>query len=323
MLTNFLRAIQQAVWLGITLATFLSFRAKSRNLLLQIDGNFSSSEPWTATHLSFLFVAVGIIAFLYSSVGHAGASGYIAVMALWGLAATTIRPTALILNILVATIGSFQFWKAGHFSWKLFWPFALLSIPAAYLGGYLQLPAAILKILIGLVLIFSAVRLIFRRADPATTNPPTLPVALGTGGTIGFLSGLTGTGGGIFLTPASALFSMGEDSPGCSCFRFVYIGQFDFRFGGILQCPSHHSVAWVRAGTGRYRLWRPRIISRQPSLSRAHHFSPARDCSHHRRIEIDFYEMISGRSCSFGARRGRPWIFFVIRLQDFVHVVFE
>ena len=97
------------------------------------------------------------------------------------------HPTdCVILNILVATIGSFQFWRAGHFSWKLFWPFALLSVPAAYLGGYLQLPASILKILIGLVLIFSAVRLIFRRRDPATVNPPTLPVALGIGGAIGF-----------------------------------------------------------------------------------------------------------------------------------------
>jgi len=89
------------------------------------------------THLILLFLAVGLIAFLYSSVGHAGASGYIAVMTLFGLGATTIRPTALVLNILVASIGAFQFWRAGHFTWKLFWPFALLSIPAAYLGGYL------------------------------------------------------------------------------------------------------------------------------------------------------------------------------------------
>src|ERR1043165_2243153 len=103
-----------------------------------------------ATHLAFLFVAIGLIAFLYSSVGHAGASGYIATMTLFGIAATTIRPTALVLNILVAIIGSFQFWRAGHFSWRLFWPFALLSIPAAYLGGYIQPSASILRILIGI-----------------------------------------------------------------------------------------------------------------------------------------------------------------------------
>src|SRR5467141_1955085 len=117
-------------------------------------------------HLIFLFLAVGVIAFLYSSVGHAGASGYIAVMALWGLAPTIIRPTALVLNILVASIGAFQFWRAGHFDWRLFWPFALLSIPAAYLGGYLQPSASVLRILIGVVLLLSAGRLIFRRGDP-------------------------------------------------------------------------------------------------------------------------------------------------------------
>jgi uncharacterized protein len=152
-------------------------------------------------HLTWLFLAVGVIAFLYSSVGHAGASGYIAVMALWGFAPTVIRPTALVLNILVATIGAFQFWRAGHFRWELFWPFALLSVPAAYFGGYLQLPAHILKLIIGLVLLFSAARLFFRRGDPTDIHPPSLPLSIGTGGAIGFLSGLTGTGGGIFLTP--------------------------------------------------------------------------------------------------------------------------
>src|SRR4029077_9387463 len=129
-------------------------------------------------HLILLFLAVGLIAFLYSSVGHAGASGYIATMTLFGLAATTIRPTALVLNILVASIGPFQFWRAGYFSWKLFWPFALLSIPAAYVGGYLQPSASVLRVLIGLVLLFSAVRLMFRRSDPPQTFPPSRPTAI-------------------------------------------------------------------------------------------------------------------------------------------------
>src|SRR5467141_854161 len=153
------------------------------------------------THLVLLFIAVCLIAFLYSSVGHAGASGYIAVMTFWGLAPTVIRPTALVLNILVALIGTFQFWRAGYFSWNLFWPFALLSIPAAYLGGYLQPSASVLKILIGVVLLFSAARLLVRRSDPPQTFPPSQPVAIGVGAGMGFLAGLTGTGGGIFLTP--------------------------------------------------------------------------------------------------------------------------
>src|SRR2546421_8439288 len=98
------------------------------------------------THLVLLCVAITLIAFLYSSVGHAGASGYIATLTLFGVAATVIRPTALILNILVAAIGSFQFWRAGYFSWRLFWPFALLSVPAAYFGGYLPPPPSLLRI---------------------------------------------------------------------------------------------------------------------------------------------------------------------------------
>src|SRR5205807_8644683 len=124
-----------------------------------------------ATHLVLLFLAIGLIAFLYSSVGHAGASGYIATMTLFGLAPTVIRPTALVLNILVASIGAFQFWRAGHFCWKLFWPFALLSIPAAYVGGYLQPSASVLRILIGIVVVCSATRLRFRRGDPPPPSP--------------------------------------------------------------------------------------------------------------------------------------------------------
>src|SRR6185312_8520167 len=154
-----------------------------------------------ASHLALLFIAVGVIAFLYSSVGHAGASGYIAVMALFGLAPNVIRPTALVLNILVAIIGSFHFWRAGHFSWKLFWPFALLSVPAAYVGGYVRLPVAVLRIVIGIVLLCSAARLFFRRRDPDDVAPPPVPAAVGIGAGLGLLSGLTGTGGGIFLTP--------------------------------------------------------------------------------------------------------------------------
>ena len=153
------------------------------------------------THLVLLFLAIGVIAFLYSSVGHAGASGYIAIMTLFGVAPIVIRPTALVLNILVASIGSFQFWRAGYFSWRLFWPFALLSIPAAYVGGYLQPSASVLRILIGLVLLFSALRLMFRRSDPPKTAAPSQPVAISVGAGLGFLAGLTGTGGGIFLTP--------------------------------------------------------------------------------------------------------------------------
>lgn len=148
-----------------------------------------------------LTLAVFAVAFLYSCVGHAGASGYIAAMTLFGLAPAVIKPTALALNILVATIASWQFRRAGHFSWKLFWPLALASVPCAFLGGYVNLPTRAFKILVGLVLLASAARFLFDPPAEPAANHPSLPKSLGIGAGLGLLSGLTGTGGGIFLTP--------------------------------------------------------------------------------------------------------------------------
>ena len=91
----------------------------------------------------WLSVLIFLAALLYSSVGHAGASGYIAAMALFGLAPVVMKPTALVLNILVASIATVQFYRAGHFDWKTFWPFAFGSIPFAFLGGALSLPTSI------------------------------------------------------------------------------------------------------------------------------------------------------------------------------------
>jgi len=157
----------------------------------------------TAESLALMCVALLVVAFLYSSVGHAGASGYIAVMTLFGLAPTVIKPSALVLNILVACLATWQFWRAGHFSWRLFWPFALLSVPFAFLGGYINLPAHLFKILIGLVLLYSAFRFLMKQRSDAeeNTKPPKMALALAVGAGLGLLAGLTGTGGGIFLTP--------------------------------------------------------------------------------------------------------------------------
>ncbi len=153
--------------------------------------------------LLLLSLAIALVAFLYSSVGHAGASGYIAVMTLCGLTAGVIKPAALVLNILVACLAAWQFWRAGHFDWPLFWPFALLAVPCAFLGGYFNLPAHLFKILVGLVLLFTAARFLLKpqAEDEAAIQPPGKPVALALGAGIGLLSGLTGTGGGIFLSP--------------------------------------------------------------------------------------------------------------------------
>lgn len=155
----------------------------------------------TVDHVLWICLAILAVAFLYSSVGHAGASGYIAVMTLFGLAPSVIKPAALVLNILVATLTAWQFWRAGYFSWRLFWPFAVLSAPFAFLGGYVNLPTHAFKILVGLVLLFSSARFIMQSGPDQEPKEPSKPIALSVGAGLGLLSGLTGTGGGIFLTP--------------------------------------------------------------------------------------------------------------------------
>src|SRR5260370_17578443 len=96
-----------------------------------------------------------IVALLYSTVGHAGASGYLAVMALFGMAPVVMKPTALMLNIIVAAVGAIRFYHAGFFSWRTFWPFAVASIPASFIGGSLSLPVPVYKSIVGAVLLYA------------------------------------------------------------------------------------------------------------------------------------------------------------------------
>ncbi len=155
------------------------------------------------TTVALLALLILVAAALYSSVGHAGASGYLAAMALFGMAPTVMKPTALALNLLVGTIAAFKFYRAGRFSWPIFWPFAVTSIPCSYIGGSIQLPGHIYKQIVGLVLIYAAYRLIRGTqfvAEAEITSPP-LWLALACGAVLGLLSGLTGVGGGIFLSP--------------------------------------------------------------------------------------------------------------------------
>jgi uncharacterized membrane protein YfcA len=155
-----------------------------------------------------------LAAVLYSSVGHGGASAYLAVMALAGIAPTVMRPTALVLNLFVAGIAAIQFARAGHFSWRLFWPFALGSIPLAFVGGAIHLPTDVYKLILGAVLLFAAARLVFepRRGIPARAPMP-LWLAVVVGASIGLLSGLTGVGGGIFLSPILLVGGFAEPKP--------------------------------------------------------------------------------------------------------------
>jgi uncharacterized protein len=149
---------------------------------------------------------------LYTSVGHAGASAYIALMALFGLPAPVMRPTALVLNILVSGFTSIRFVKAGLFRWRTLWPVLIGALPFAFLGGAIQLPGQYYKPLVGVVLLVAAVRLLWKGAARASAEVRDIPVPVGivAGAGIGFLSGLTGTGGGIFLSPLLLFFGWSE-----------------------------------------------------------------------------------------------------------------
>ena len=165
---------------------------------------FVKGSPLATATVVALAISIFLAALIYSAVGQAGASGYLAVMALFGVAPEFMRPTALALNILVATIGSIKFYRAGFLSWSIFWPFALTSIPFSFIGGNLSLPGHAYKLIVGLVLLFAAFRIFWTRAAiQAETGHRVIvfPVALALGAGIGILSGLVGVGGGIFLSP--------------------------------------------------------------------------------------------------------------------------
>jgi hypothetical protein len=200
----------------------------------------------TPETLWILTAGVFAVAILYSSVGHAGASGYLAVMSLLSLAPAEIKPIALALNILVASIGTWQFWRAGHFSWPLFWPFAVLSVPFAFLGGYLNLPSHLFKILVGIVLLLSAAQFLLRPPAEREPHQPPRLVALGAGGLLGLLSGLTGTGGGIFLTPLLIFLRWGRTKTAAAVSApFILLNSASGLAGNISATRNFPDFAWA------------------------------------------------------------------------------
>lgn len=163
-----------------------------------MDGN---TIIWIA---ALMFVAAA----LYSSVGHGGASAYLAIMALFSVAPETMRPTALALNLIVAALGTAQFARKGQINWRLVAAFGIAAVPAAYLGGSLRVPPEIYRPLVGIMLLIASVRLFWQPQQLAgrAVQNPSLKIALPAGAALGLLAGLTGTGGGIFLSPLIILF---------------------------------------------------------------------------------------------------------------------
>ena len=159
--------------------------------------------PFAFDHQAVLAVGLCLAAVLYTSVGHGGASAYLAIMALAGVAAATMRPTALVLNVIASSFAAFGYIRAGQFRWRTLWPVLAGAVPMAFLGGSVQLPGHYYRPLVGIVLLVSAARLLWPGATPppGDIKDPPLALSLASGAGIGLLSGLTGTGGGIFLSP--------------------------------------------------------------------------------------------------------------------------
>lgn len=156
--------------------------------------------------LSLFFGLLFLVAVLYASVGHGGASGYLALMALFSVAPNVMKPTALLLNLFVSATSFIQFYRGNHFKWKLFLPFAIASIPMAFLGGLILVDGSIYKKILGLLLLIPVARfLIFPQFDISEIKKSNVVLSLLIGAIIGLLSGMIGIGGGIILSPVLLL----------------------------------------------------------------------------------------------------------------------
>lgn len=199
---------------------------------------------------------LSLVAFLYSSVGHGGASGYLAVMALFGVAPAMMKSSALVMNLFVSAISFIGFYRAGHFKWRLFWPFAVASIPMAFLGGMMVLSDSAYKKILAVCILVSIARLLYQfRADDRPVSDIPVGAGLLSGGAIGLVSGMIGIGGGILLSPLMLLMrwaAIKETAAVSALFIFVnslsgLVGQL--QKGGI-QLTDHLQYAVVATIAG-------------------------------------------------------------------------
>ena len=192
---------------------------------------------------SLLFLA----AFFYASVGHGGASGYLALMALFSFAPETMRPTALVLNICVSGIAFYQFYRKGFFDWKLFWPFALASIPAAFLGGIITVDDQMYKNILGIFLLIAIVRFMgFGTKESQHPKKQIMSLSLLIGAIIGLFSGMIGIGGGIILSPLILLLGWANlKQTAAISALFIFVNSISGLTGLIWQGVQFNTLMWA------------------------------------------------------------------------------
>ena len=217
------------------------------------SGNYSPAVlPTDPATLALLLLLVFLVAAAYSSVGHGGASGYLAVLSFFGLAPAAMAPSALCLNLLVAGTSFVSYKRAGHFVFRLLWPFLLTSIPFAFLGGLTAVSARAYLVLLAAVLFFAAYRLIAvvpPSQEEYFVRAPSLWVALPVGAGIGFLSGIIGVGGGIFLSPLILLMKWADAKrTAAASAAFIWINSLAGLYGQLLRKQVDWSaLVWLVA----------------------------------------------------------------------------
>ena len=193
---------------------------------------------------------IALMAFLYAAVGHGGASGYLAVMALFGIAPSLLKSSALVLNVFVSLLSFWQFYRAGYFRWKLFWPFALASVPMAYYGATLPITDSLYKKLLAAALLIAIARLLIKPSEQNELKPASKPLSLGIGGGIGLLSGMLGIGGGIILSPVVLLLGWAriKETAAISAL-FIFVNSLSGLLGLVQKgfTPDAQLASWLAA----------------------------------------------------------------------------
>jgi uncharacterized membrane protein YfcA len=190
-----------------------------------------------------------LIAFFYATVGHGGASGYLALMALFGLAPDSIRFNALILNMFVSGIAFISYYRAGFFRWRLILPFLIGSVPSAYIGAQISINPTLYKILLGIFLLIAVIRLLFvRNSQNKPLSAPPIILAFGIGLALGLISGIIGIGGGILLSPILILAGFATTKEASAVSALFILLNSASGLAGLLGGPiifQPHIVLWI------------------------------------------------------------------------------